>query len=68
MTVIHSLDAVFFISIVVLVVCIFVGLFNSHNWEEYEYKHAVRIFCMIVNIALLSISLSALFEWLGWFS
>lgn len=68
MTVIHSLDTVFFISIVVLVVCIFICLFNSHNWEEYECTHAVRIFCMIVNIALLSISLSALFEWLGWFS
>lgn len=68
MTVIHSLDTVFFVSILVLVVCIFIGMFNANNWEEYEYKHAVRVFCMVVNIALLAISFSALFEWLGWFS
>ena len=68
MAVIHSLDIVSYISALVLIVCILIGLFNSHNWEEYEYKHAVRVFCIIVNIAMLAMSLSNLFEWLGWFS
>ena len=68
MTVIHSLDTVFFVCILVLVVCIFVSLFNSDNWEEYEYTHAFKILCIVGSIAFLAINLSNLFEWLGWFS
>lgn len=68
MTVIHSLDTIFFVSILVLVVEIFVSLFNSNNWEEYECTHAFRILCIVGSIAFLAINLSSLFEWLGWFS
>lgn len=68
MTVTHSLDTVFYIAILVLIAMFFVSLFNSDNWGKYKYKQAFRFLFVVVNIAMLALSLPRLFEWLGWFS